>query len=80
MSGILYVIKVVIIFWFVKFVSELIGEGIVIGLLFACGKNPLEGEMFDPEIMVLIMYFGYPNDEEYAKAMEDLAKIDAELA
>ena len=59
MPVILYVIKVVIIFWFVKFVSELIGEGIVIGLLFACGKNPLEGEMFDPEIMVLIMYFGY---------------------
>lgn len=59
MPVILYIIKVVIIFWFVKFVSELIGEGIVIGLLFACGKNPLEGEMFDPEIMVLIMYFGY---------------------
>ncbi len=59
MPVILYVIKVIIIFWFVKFVSELIGEGIVMALLFASGKNPLQGEMFDPNIMMLIMYFGY---------------------
>lgn len=59
MPAVLYVIKVVIIFYFVKFVSELIGEGIVLGGLFACGKNPLQGEMFDPNIMILIMYYGY---------------------
>ena len=59
MPAILYVIKVVIIFWSVKFASELIGEGIVLGLLFACGKNPLQGEMFDNNTMMLIMYFGY---------------------
>ena len=59
MPAILYIIKVVIIFWFVKFCSELIGEGVVIGSLFACGKNPLEGEMFDSNTMMLIMYFGY---------------------
>ena len=59
MPVILYVIKVVIIFWFVKFGSELIGEGVVIGSLFACGKNPLEGEMFNPNTMTLIMFYGY---------------------
>ena len=59
MPVILYVIKVILIFYFVKFGSELIGEGIVLGSLFACGKNPLEGEMFDPNTMILIMYYGY---------------------
>ena len=59
MPAVLYIIKVVIIFWFVKFGSELIGEGVVLGALFACGKNPLQGEMFDPNTMMLIMYFGY---------------------
>ena len=47
MPVILYIIKVIIIFWFVKFGSELIGEGVVIAIHFACGKNPLKGEMFD---------------------------------
>lgn len=55
----LYVIKVFIIFWFVKFGSELIGEAVVIALHFACGKNPLKGEMFSPNTITLIMYFGY---------------------
>lgn len=59
MPAVLYIIKVIIIFWFVKFGSELIGEGIVIAALFGAGKNPLQGEMFDPDIMMLIMYFGY---------------------
>ena len=59
MPVIIYIIKVIIIFWVVKFVSELIGEGIVMGILFANGKNPLRGEMFDPNVMILIMYYGY---------------------
>lgn len=59
MPAILYVIKVIIIFWFVKLGSELIGECVVLGALFACGKNPLQGEMFDNNTMMLIMYFGY---------------------
>ncbi len=59
MPVILYVIKVIIIFWFVKFGSEGIGEGFVIALLFAGGKNPLQGEMFDSDTMSLIMYYGY---------------------
>ena len=59
MPVMLYIIKVIIIFWIVKLGSELIGEGVVIGALFACGKNPLQGEMFSPGIMTLIMYYGY---------------------
>lgn len=59
MPVILYIIKVIIIFEFVKFGAEVIGEGIVLGALFACGKNPLKGEMFSPNVMTLIMYFGY---------------------
>ncbi|MBO4863303.1 MAG: CPBP family intramembrane metalloprotease [Eubacterium sp.] len=59
MPVILYIIKVIIIFWFVKFGSELIGEAIVIGLHFACGKNPLKGEMFDGNTIMLISYYGY---------------------
>ena len=59
MPMILYIIKVIIIFWFVKFGSELIGEAIVIGLHFICGKNPLKGEMFDSGTIMLITYYGY---------------------
>ena len=54
MPLVLYVIKVVIIFFFVKIGSELIGEAFAIGLHFACGKNPLKGEMFDPNTIALI--------------------------
>ena len=59
MPVILYIIKVIIIFWFVKFGAEVIGEGIVMAILFATGRNPLQGEMFDPDVMMLIMYYGY---------------------
>ena len=59
MPKILYVIKVILIFWVCKFGSELAGEVLVIGVHFACGKNPLEGEMFDPKTITLITYFGY---------------------
>lgn len=59
MPVMLYIIKVIIVFWFVKTGAELIGEGVVIAVCFACGKDPLQGEMFDPDIMKLIMYFGY---------------------
>ena len=45
MPMILYVIKVIIIFLVFKFGAELAGEGIVLALHFACGKNPLKGEM-----------------------------------
>ncbi len=59
MPVILYVIKVIIVFWFVKFSAELIGEGFAMAFLFACGKNPLNGEMLDNNAMVLLTYCGY---------------------
>lgn len=59
MPIIFYIIKVILIFWFVKFGAEIIGEGIVIAICFACGKNPLRGEMFSTNIMMLMMYYGY---------------------
>lgn len=59
MPVILYVIKVIIVFWFVKFTAELIGEGFAMAFLFACGKNPLKGEMLDNNAMVLLTYCGY---------------------
>ena len=59
MPAVLYVIKVILIFWFAKLGSELIGEGAVLATLFALGKNPLQGDMFSPDTMMLIMYYGY---------------------
>ena len=59
MPKILYVIKVILIFWVFKFGAELIGEGIVLAIHFACGKNPLQGELFDIRTINLISYFGY---------------------
>ena len=59
MPVILYIIKVIIIFWVFKFGSELVGEVLAIAVHFACGKNPLEGELFDGNTIVLITYLGY---------------------
>ena len=59
MPKILYVIKVILFFWVCKFGSELIGEALVIAVHFACGLNPLEGEMFDAKTIMLISYLGY---------------------
>ncbi len=59
MPKILYVIKVILIFWVFKFGAELIGEGIVLAIHFACGKNPLQGEMFDSGTITMITYYGY---------------------
>ena len=59
MPKILYVIKVILFFWVCKFGSELIGEALVIAVHFACGMNPLEGEMFDAKTIMLISYLGY---------------------
>lgn len=59
MPKILYVIKVILIFYLFKFGSELVGEGLALAVHFACGMNPLEGEMFDDNTITLITYLGY---------------------
>ena len=55
----LYAVKIFLAFWLVKFASELVGEVLALILHFACGKNPLAGEMFDEQTIALITYFGY---------------------
>lgn len=59
MPKILYVIKVILIFYLFKFASEVVGEGLALAVHFACGMNPLEGEMFDENTITLITYLGY---------------------
>ncbi len=59
MPMIIYVIKMILAFLVCKFVGEIAAEGVVILIHFAVGKNPLEGEMFDPQTITLITYYGY---------------------
>ena len=59
MPKISYIVKVILIFYVFKFIGELVCEVLAIGLHFACGKNPLEGEMFDMITITLITYLGY---------------------
>lgn len=59
MPKIIYVIKIILAFWVCKIVGEVLAEGVAILIHFALGKNPLEGEMFDPQTITLITYYGY---------------------
>ena len=59
MPKLLYIVKVILIFYVFKFAGELICEGLAIGIHFACGKNPLAGEIFDMSTITLITYLGY---------------------
>lgn len=59
MSKIIFVIKIFLAFWFCKFAGEIVAEGVVILLHFACGKNAFNGEMFDSQTIMLITYYGY---------------------
>ena len=81
MPIILYIIKVIIIFWFVKFGAEIIGEGIVIAICFTCGKNPLRGEMFSANIMMLMMYIvnEYAAADTLALLLENGGNLDTEV-
>ena len=59
MPAVLYIVKVILIFYAFKFGAELVGEALAIAIHFACGKNPLQGEMFDANTITLITYLGY---------------------
>ena len=59
MPMIVYVVKIILAFLVCLFAGEIIAEGVVILIHFAVGKNPLEGEMFDPQTITLITYYGY---------------------
>ena len=59
MPILLYVIKIILAFFLCKYAGELIAEGIVILIHFAAGKNPFRGEIFSPQTITLITYYGY---------------------
>ena len=59
MSTIMYVVKIILAFWMCKIIGELIAEGVVMLIHSALGKNVLNGEMFDPQTITLITYYGY---------------------
>lgn len=55
----LFVIKKILAFWLCYIAGLFIAEGAVIILHFALGKNMLVGDVFDPQTITLIMYYGY---------------------
>lgn len=59
MPTIMYVIKIILAFLVCKLVGEIIAEGVVILIHYAVGKDPLKGEMVDPQTITLITYYGY---------------------
>lgn len=59
MSVSLFIIKKILVFWLCYFAGLFLAEGLVILLHFACGKNIFVGEMFPPETITVITYYGY---------------------
>ena len=58
MPAALFVIKKLLAFALCYWAGLFIAEGLVIGCLFACGKNFLQGEMFSDDVMMLIKLCG----------------------
>ncbi len=58
MPAVLLAVKKVFAFYLCYWAGLLLAEGLVIGCLFACGKNFLQGEMFSDDLMTLIKLFG----------------------
>ena len=59
MSGTEYVIKKVLAFILIFFVSGILGEAVVIGLYTGMGYDPLHGVMPEGQIAGLLPYYGY---------------------
>lgn len=58
MPSVLLVLKKVFAFYLCYWAGIFLAEGLVIGGLFACGKNFLRGEMFSDDVMMLIKLYG----------------------
>ncbi len=58
MPAVLLVVKKLLAFALCYWTGLLLAEGLVIGCLFACGKNFLQGEMFSDDAMTLITLYG----------------------
>ncbi|WP_295067477.1 CPBP family intramembrane glutamic endopeptidase [Ruminococcus sp.] len=52
------VIKIMLSFILCYWAGLLLAEGLIIGVMFACGKNFMQGEMFSDTIMDLLKYYG----------------------
>ena len=59
MPTLLFVVKKILAFWLCYIAGLFIAEGAVIILHFALGKNMLVGDVFYPQTITLIMYYGY---------------------
>lgn len=55
----LFILKKVLAFFLCYILGALIGEGAIILLHFAFGKNMLIGDVFDEQTMMLLTYYGY---------------------
>lgn len=55
----LFVVKKILAFWLCYIAGLFIGEGVIILLHFACGKNMLVGDVFDAQTITVITYYGY---------------------
>ncbi len=55
----LFVIKKILAFWLCYIAGLFVGEGVIILLHFACGKNMLVGDVFDAQTITVITYYGY---------------------
>lgn len=55
----LFVVKKILAFWLCYIAGLFLAEGVVILLHFALGKNMLVGDVFEPQTITLITYYGY---------------------
>lgn len=55
----LFVVKKILAFWLCYIVGLFLAEGVVILVHFAFGKNMLVGDVFDPQTITLITFYGY---------------------
>jgi len=58
MPAAMLLVKKLLAFFLCYWAGLLIAEGVVIGVMFACGKNFMQGEMFSDTVMDLLKYYG----------------------
>lgn len=58
MSAAMLLVKKLLAFFLCYWAGLLIAEGVVIGVMFACGKNFMQGEIFSDTVMDLLKYYG----------------------
>jgi len=58
MSAPALTIKKLLAFFVCYWAGLLLAEGIIIGVMYACGKNFMQGEMFSDSVMELLKYYG----------------------